>query len=135
MRNNDVPCFGRSDDDGPVEDRVNRKMDDLADAMQRNKLPRVETNPYRYENPDGFFIIARVSREDVASVFANQGDDENVETIVEERARNLSSDDMIWLARKMGDDYINQLYWEQIRILAADMMGSDDESTHDRGNY
>ena len=51
-----------------------------------------------------YFTITRVCREDLAEIFG-------------EKANELSNDEMEWLASKMADDYIEQLYWTQIEIL------------------
>ena len=51
------------------------------------------------------FRITSVSRADVAEVIGN------------ERALKLSDEEMETLARKMEDDYVEQLFWNQIRTL------------------
>jgi len=50
------------------------------------------------------FNITSIHRDDVAAVFGK-------------KAQKLSDDEMEWLARKMADDYCNQLFWHQIKYI------------------
>jgi hypothetical protein len=53
-----------------------------------------------------FFKITSVHRDDVASILGD-------------KAYTLTDDEMGWLARKMADDYIEQLFWTQIEYLGG----------------
>jgi hypothetical protein len=60
--------------------------------------------------PDGvqeYFPITSVSRADLTGIF-------------DDAAYTISSADMKILASKMANDYLNQLYWESLEILAID---------------
>lgn len=66
------------------------------------------------------FPITSVTREDVISALTGTEDANGVERTeddAEKIASALSDRDMEILASRMADDYIDQLYWEQIRIL------------------
>ena len=57
---------------------------------------------------DGYFVITRLHREDIKTVFPDN----------EKDIDNLTDGQMKYLARKMSDDYLEQLYWGSLEILA-----------------
>lgn len=68
---------------------------------------------------EGSFPITSVSREDVAEV------------IGEKKAEALSDERMELLARKMADDYIEQLFWDQIATYLDDEDEDEDDEDED----
>lgn len=67
-----------------------------------------------------YFIIARVSRLDVQETLH----------LTSEQANNISDQQMLRLAEKMANDYMEQLYWTSLTILSEDIIevdGDDDE--------
>lgn len=57
---------------------------------------------------EGFYVIARIHRDDVLSLF--QGDKKMKKFI--EKELNMER-----LANKMADDYLNQLFWSSAEII------------------
>ena len=70
-------------------------------------MGRIEVG--RMDNP---FVITSVCRTDVIQAFEEKG-----KTKAREIARCLTDDEMTWVARKMSDDYCNQLFWQSLRIM------------------
>lgn len=60
-------------------------------------------------NKDGYFVITRVHRDDLAAA----GFD----------TTNVTDDMMEELAEKMANDYLNQLYWSSLEIIAEECLG------------
>lgn len=70
--------------------------------------------------PQKYFVIARVSRLDVQETLH----------LTSEQANNISDQQMLRLAEKMANDYMEQLYWTSLTILAEDIIeveGDDDK--------
>ena len=59
-------------------------------------------------NKDGYFVIARVHRNDLEQI----GFD----------VTNVTDDTMEELARRMCNDYLEQLYWSSLKIIAEDVL-------------
>ena len=59
----------------------------------------------------GSFPVTFVSKADVAGTLFGDID----------RADEIDDDEMEYLARKMGDDYVNQLFWSEIKILGENI--------------
>jgi hypothetical protein len=57
---------------------------------------------------DGFFIVTRIHRDDLRML----GFDTS----------NTSDEDMERLAERMENDYVEQLYWSSMEILAEDLV-------------
>ena len=57
-----------------------------------------------------FFSITAFSKDDLIEAF--DGD-----VRIKELVRDLSDDEMKYLASKMADDYCNQLYWDSLKII------------------
>ena len=70
-------------------------------------MGRIEVG--RMDNP---FVITSVCRTDVIQAFEEKG-----KTKAREIARCLTNDEMEWVARKMADDYCDQLFWQSLRIM------------------
>ena len=60
---------------------------------------------------DDYFVITRLHREDIKHLFP----------VKEKDIDNLTDSQMKYLARKMGDDYLEQLYWGSLKILAEEL--------------
>ena len=65
----------------------------------------------------GYFPITSVHRDDLRGV----GFD----------VEKISDDDMKELARKMADDYCEQLFWSSMEIIAGDILGFPKVETKD----
>ena len=56
-----------------------------------------------------FFEITCISRDDIKGHFAEKGIKINV--------KKITDDEMIWIARKMADNYCNCCYWDSLEHL------------------
>jgi hypothetical protein len=59
------------------------------------------------------FVVTRMSRQDVKQALADEPE-------LARRAWLLTDDEMKQIARKMEDDYCNQLFWSSLRVCASD---------------
>ena len=59
-----------------------------------------------------YFVIARLHREDIKAELPDYVDEID----------KLTDNQMQYLARKMRDDYLEQLYWGSLKILAEDYL-------------
>jgi hypothetical protein len=59
------------------------------------------------------FPVTSVCKDDLRVVFEDRPE-------VWARIEALTDDDMEFLARKMADDYCNQLFWDSARIIFED---------------
>jgi len=62
---------------------------------------------------DGYFVTTRLSKDDLKAVFK---DNAKALEIIEE----LDDARMEWLAGKMADDYLEQLYWQSLKTIFED---------------
>jgi|TARA_Y100000034_G_scaffold133551_1_gene199330 hypothetical protein len=63
---------------------------------------------------DGFIPVTYISKDDIRASFQDVGE------LTPERKKlidNMTDDDMRYLAGKMADAYVGQIYWESIRII------------------
>jgi len=74
----------------------------------------IKYNHIQKVEKDTFFIIARLHRDDIKQALH---DHDKLTSEAEERVENLSDADMELLAKKMGNDYIEQLFWDSLYIL------------------
>lgn len=65
-------------------------------------------------NQKEYFPITSVSRDDLKTVYP-KSDHEKID--------NLSDEEMAWLARKMAEDYCNQLFWDSLKIISQELIG------------
>jgi hypothetical protein len=59
-------------------------------------------------NEEGYFVITRVHRDDLEAA----GFDTS----------NVTDSQMEYLAKKMADDYLSQLFWSSLEIIAEDVL-------------
>lgn len=58
-------------------------------------------------NETEYYIVTRTCKEDMISIF-----EDNKEML--ELIKTFTPNDMKWIASKLENDYINQLYWESL---------------------
>jgi len=68
------------------------------------------------------FRITSVCRDDVIQALALGMRKAKAEKI----ARSLTDEEMDWIARKLADDYCNQLFWDSLRIMAETVVSRRD---------
>ena len=68
---------------------------------------------------DGYFPITTVSRADVGWALKDKW-----------VVGSLTDDEMLEIADKMAEDYMNQLYWESLKIIAEEVI-SDRKDKND----
>jgi len=61
-------------------------------------------------NEEKFYPITKVCKQDLRNLF--KGDEKALKKI-----EGLDDDDMTRLAEKMADDYLEQLYWQSLKII------------------
>jgi len=66
-----------------------------------------------------FFVISRLHRDDVKQAMLNHHE---LTPEMEQTINDLSDADMEVLASKMGDDYLEQLFWDSLYILFNDII-------------
>lgn len=69
-------------------------------------------------NNEGFFPITSIHREDIVEKFG-------------EEARNIDDGQMYYIAKKMGDDYTNQLFWDSMEIIVENVTGLKPKAGND----
>jgi len=69
---------------------------------------------------DKYFVITRLHRDDISSRFADIWD--LPEEKVTERLKRITDEEMKRLASRMESDYLDQLYWGSLEILAKDLV-------------
>ncbi|MBA3045978.1 MAG: hypothetical protein FP824_07175 [Euryarchaeota archaeon] len=62
---------------------------------------------------DGYFTITKLHRDDLKALYPEK----------KEYVENLSDGEMKYLARRMNDDYLEQLYWDSLKILSKELVG------------
>lgn len=64
------------------------------------------------------YTITSVCKDDLRGIFKD-----NTEAL--KRIEDMTDDEMEYLARKLADDYCNQLYWDSLRIIFEDRFMGD----------
>lgn len=67
------------------------------------------------------FVITALSRSDL----------EHAGIVGPEESNDIDSDTMIEIAEKMENDYLDQLYWESLGIIASDIMADSGDNEDD----
>lgn len=67
------------------------------------------------------FPITSVCREDIIMAF--EGEDKNYKSMIP----TITDDEMKWIARKLADDYCEQLYWSSLRHFAKRVLTERDD--------
>ena len=73
-------------------------------------LESINQEPVSNSASRTFFSITALSKGDIIEAF--DGD-----LKINKLVKNLSDDDMKYLASKMADDYCNQLFWDSLKII------------------
>lgn len=63
-----------------------------------------------------FYKIASVAKSDIIAAF--EGDDDFYK--IKARLKKMTDKEMRVLANKMSDDYLNQLFWDSLRVSFKD---------------
>jgi hypothetical protein len=61
-----------------------------------------------------FYPITRLCKDDIIEAF--EGEDTKFD--IKKETKKISDKEMKWIARRLADDYCEQLYWESLRYLA-----------------
>jgi hypothetical protein len=83
-------------------------------------LESINQEPVSNSASQTFFSITALSKGDIIETF-----DGDVQ--INELVKNLSDDDMKYLASKMADDYCNQLFWDSLKIIFDEHVLSNTE--------
>lgn len=62
------------------------------------------------------FVITSISKEDIEEAFIDRDGSDDYEKICQ-TIDELDDVQMGWLASKLADDYINQLFWSSLKII------------------
>jgi len=72
---------------------------------------------------DGLFPITSVSRANIKQAFVGW----DAHDAVCKRLDKMDDTEMACLAEKMADDYLNQLYWDSLRLIFVERFMRDEE--------
>ena len=61
------------------------------------------------------FPVTSVCREDIIQAFS---DVDELTPTIKTRVMNFSDDDMVWIARKLADQFCNCCFWDSLRDLS-----------------
>jgi len=94
------------------------KLEDLgfqccSDEMKYSIQQEIEQR----KKQEPFYTVTRVCKDDMREVFKE--DLEKLELI-----DKLTDDQMRYITQKLADDYINQLYWNSLKIIAKSVLES-----------
>lgn len=70
-----------------------------------------------FKSIDGMYPITYVSKDDMKGCVPN----------LAKKIDALTEDDMSYIAGKMGDDYVEQLYWESMKIIVTEFLKRKEE--------
>jgi len=107
---------------GLDEQQAGGLWDDLGDEIGGHmedpdfEVDTTLLNAFKYSY-DRMIPVTYITKDDIRASF------ENVDGLTPEIKKlidNMTDDDMRYLAGKMADDYVGQMYWESMRIIVED---------------
>lgn len=80
------------------------------------------------ENPNTkMYPITSVCKEDIKQAFKDVENDELRLAFIDKRIEKMEDYQMEYLAKKMADDYCNQMFWDSLRIIFEDRFFEDED--------
>ena len=76
------------------------------------------------ESDGGFYVIARLHKDDIKTAFRN--DKQALEKI-----DKLTEAEMSYIASKLQNDYLTQLFWQSLRDIVTELFLSKEDITKD----
>jgi len=81
-------------------EKVNKRLKEIYDMPIKQDVEK-------------YYNVTSTCKEDIISAFEGRDDLKQVR----KRVKKLTEKEMIFLAKKLSEDYCNQLYWDSLRII------------------
>jgi len=96
---------------------LKKLIEEINKAIPKKKQSKelqdaIEKAEYSIKN---YYPITSVAKEDIEQACLNH--DDKVPSDVKKRIDELDEGEMEWLAEKLCDDYMEQLFWSSLRII------------------